>query len=65
MEETQIPKSSHTENTERKEIASPLTEFKLRGMVSLVKRIPKEKTCPRGKRQLLILVLSEIRCVSF
>ena len=30
----------------------------LRGMVSLVKRIPKGKTCPRGKRQLLILVLS-------
>ena len=34
-------------------------------MVSLVKRIPKEKTCPRGKRQLLILVLSKIRCVYF
>ena len=31
----------------------------------LVKRIPKEKTCPREKRQLLILVLSEIRRVSF
>ena len=37
----------------------------LRGMVSLVKRIPKEKTCPREKEQLLILVLSEIRRVSF
>ena len=37
----------------------------LRGMVSLVKRIHKGKTCSRGKRQLLILVLSEIRRVSF
>ena len=37
----------------------------LRGMVRLVKQIPKERTCPRGKRQLLILVLSEIRRVSF
>ena len=37
----------------------------LRGMVSLVKRIPDEKTCPREKEQLLILVLSEIRRVSF
>ena len=35
------------------------------GMVSLIKRMPKEKTCPRGKRQLLILVLSEIKRVSF
>ena len=50
---------------EKKKKNSPLNEFKLRGMVSLVKRIPKEKTCPRGKRQLLILVLSEIRHVSF
>ena len=31
----------------------------------LVKRIPKEKTCPQEKRRLLILVLSEIRRVSF
>ena len=42
-----------------------LNEPALRGMVSLVKQIPKEKTHPRGKRQLLILVLSEIRRVSF
>ena len=35
------------------------------GMASLVKRIPKEKTCPREEEQLLILVLSEIRRVSF
>ena len=33
-------------------------------MVSLVKRIPKEKTCPWGKGQWLILVLSEIRHTS-
>ena len=65
MEETQIPKSYCAENPERKEETSPLNEFKFRGMVSLVKWIPKEKTCPRGKRQLLILVLSEIRRVSF
>ena len=56
MEETQIPKSCHAENTERKEKAYPLNELKLRGMVSLVKRIPKEKTGPWGKRQYLILV---------
>ena len=43
----------------------PLNEPVLRGMVSLVKWIPKEKTCPWGKRQLLILVLPEIRRVSF
>ena len=48
-----------------KEKASPLNEPALGGMVSLVKRRPKEKTCPRGKRHLLILVLSEIRRVSF
>ena len=41
IEETQIPKS---ENSEKKEKTSPLNEFKLRGMVSFVKRIPKEKT---------------------
>ena len=35
------------------------------GMAGLVKRIPKEKTCPREEEQLLILVLSEIRHVSF
>ena len=51
MEETQIPKSCHAENTERKEKASPLNELRLLGMVSLVKRMPKEKPCPRGKRQ--------------
>ena len=34
-----------------KEKASPLNEPSLRGIVSLVKRIHKEKTCPRGKRQ--------------
>ena len=51
MEETQIPKSWRAENTERKEEAFPLNEFKLRVMVSLIKRIPKEKTSPRGKRQ--------------
>ena len=60
MEETQIPKSCRAENTERKEKASPLNKLELRGMVSLIKRILKEETCPRGKRQLLILVLSEI-----
>ena len=65
MEETQIPKSCSAENTESEEKTSPLKELKLRGMVSLVKRIPKEKTCQQGKRQSLILVLSEIRCVSF
>ena len=58
MEETQISKSCRAENPERKEKTSPLNKFKLRGMVNLVKRIPKEKTCQRGKRQLLILVLS-------
>ena len=66
MEETQIPKLCRAGNTERKEKkTSPLNELKLRGMVSLVKRIPKEKTCPQGKRQLLILVLFEIRRVSY
>ena len=34
-----------------KKKTSPLKEFKLRGMVSLIKRIPKEKTCPREKEQ--------------
>ena len=49
MEETKIPKSCRAENTERKEEKnSPLNEFKLRGMMSLVKRIRKEKTFPRG-----------------
>ena len=65
MEENQIPKSCRTVNTERKEKAFPLNELKLRDMVSLVKRIPTQKTCPWGERQLLILVLSEIRRVSF
>ena len=46
MEETQIPKSCRTENTDSKEKASHLNELTLRGMVSLIKRIPKEKTCP-------------------
>ena len=64
MEETQIPKSCCAENTEREEKTSPLNEFKIRGMVNLVQRTPKEKNGPRGKRQLLILVLSEIRRVS-
>ena len=50
MEETQILKSCRVENPEGKE-KTPLNEFKLRGMVSLVKRIPKEKICLRGKRQ--------------
>ena len=50
MEETQIPKSCCAENAERKEKASPLNEFALWGMVSLVKWIPKEKTCPWWKR---------------
>ena len=50
MEETQIPKSYYAVNTERKEKAYPFNELKLRGM-SLVKQIPKEKTCPRGKRR--------------
>ena len=44
MEETQILKSCCTENTEREEKASSLNEPVLRGMVNLVKRIPKEKT---------------------
>ena len=57
--------SCRTENAERKEKTYPLNEQALQWMVSLVKRIPKEKTCRRGKRQLLILVLSEIRRVSF
>ena len=56
-----MPRREHRE----KRKTSPLNEFKLRGMASLVKQIPKEKTCPRGKIQLLILVLSEIRRVSF
>ena len=64
MEETEIPKSCRAENAEKKK-AYHLNEPALRGMVSLVKRIPKEKTYPRGKRQLLFLVLSAIRCVSF
>ena len=58
--------SQATQRTQRvKAKAFPLNEPALRGMVSLVKRIPKENTCPRGKRQLLILVLSEISSVSF
>ena len=48
-----------------KKKTSPLNEFKHQGMVSLVKRMPKEKTCPREKEQWLILVKSKIRCVSF
>ena len=35
--ETQIPKSCRAENTERKEKASPLNEFALRGLVVLLK----------------------------
>ena len=57
MQETQIPISCLAEITERKEETFLLNEFKVRGIVSLAKRIPKEKTCIRGKRQLLILDL--------
>ena len=58
-------KSCHAENTARnKKKTSPLNELKLQGSVSLVKRIPKEKTRPRCKRQLLILVLPGIRRTS-
>ena len=62
MEETQIQKSCRAENPERKEKTSPLNEFKLRGMVSLVKRITKDLST---RKETLILVLSEIRRVSF
>ena len=51
MEGTQIPKSCRAGTLREKTKSSPLNEFKLLGMVSLVKRIPKENTCPRGKRQ--------------
>ena len=62
MEETQIPKSCRAENTEkRKSLSFEWTQTPRYG--GLVK--PKEKTYPRGKRQLLILVLSEIRRISF
>ena len=53
------------QRTLKEKKASPSNEPALRGTVSLVKRIPKEKTSPQGKRQLSILVLSEIRCVSY
>ena len=59
MEETQISESCCAQNTERKEKAYLFNEPALWGRASLVKRIPEEKTFPRGKRQLLILVLSE------
>ena len=65
MKETQTPKWCHVENPERKERTSSLNEPELWGMVNLIKWVPKEKTGPRGKRQLLIMVLSEIRHVSF
>ena len=65
MKETQIAKIWRAEKPERKERISPLNEPVLRGIASLVKRIPKEKTCPRGKRQILNLVLSEIKSVFF
>ena len=46
MEETQIPKvmpcREHGEKEKNKTF--PLNKLKLRGMISLVKRIPKEKT---------------------
>ena len=51
MKETQIQKVMPRRDPERKEKAYPLNEPALRGMVSLVKRIPKEKTCPREKEQ--------------
>ena len=60
MEESQIPKvMSRREHGEKRKKNSLLNQLKL-----LVKQIRKEKTFPRGKRQLLILVLSEIRRVS-
>ena len=52
MEETQIPKPFCTDKPwEKREKNSPLIEPGLRGMMSLVKRIPKEKTRQRGKRR--------------
>ena len=54
MEETQIPKSCRAKNTERKE-----KKFSFE-WIQTPKRIPKEKTCPRGKRQLLILLFKFI-----
>ena len=65
MKEAQIPKYCREDNPERKESAFLLNEPVLRDMVGLVKLIPKEKACSREKRQLLILLLSEIRRVSF
>ena len=65
MEETQIPSHVAQRTLREKKKISPLNEFKFRGMASLVKQTPNEKTCSRGKRQLLILILSEIRRVSF
>ena len=40
-EETHIPKSCRAENTERKEKASPLNEFALRGLWASLNEIPK------------------------
>ena len=62
MEET--PNSKIMPRRERRE-AYPGINSALRGMVSLVKQIPKEKTCPQKEEKLLILVLSEIRRISF
>ena len=49
-EETQIPNAAQWTLKEKKKLFLWM-KLGLRGMVSLVKRIPKEKTCPRGKRQ--------------
>ena len=43
--------AAQKKNPERKERTYLLNELALWGMVNLVKRIPKEKTCPRGKEQ--------------
>ena len=48
---------------QRKEEAYPWMNSALRGMISLVKWIPKEKTGPRGKRQLLIFWIWNKTCI--
>ena len=59
-------KSCRAENTEKKENTSPLNEFKLRGMVNLVKRIPPQKRLvhedpiTRGKREAKISTESQV-----
>ena len=51
MEDTQIPKQCRAENSEkRKKLSFEWTQTPRHS--GLVKRIPKEKACPRGKRQL-------------